>query len=100
VNDEEAIIARARHDPAAFAPIYRHYVRPIYAFCYQRLGDRELAEGATSQVFVNALAALPIGETYDGFSNPRFFNIVQSIPVHRAFEVCRPGLPLTEECRN
>ena len=57
--DEEAIIARARHDPAAFAPLYRHYVRPIYAFCHQRLGDRELAEDATSQVFVNAFAALP-----------------------------------------
>jgi RNA polymerase sigma-70 factor (ECF subfamily) len=63
VENEEAIIARARHNPAAFAPLYRHYVRPIYAFCHQRLGDRELAEDATSQGFVNALAALPRYQT-------------------------------------
>lgn len=59
VHDDEALVAEAKHDPDAFAPLYRRYVRPIYAYCSQRLGSRELAEDATSQVFVNALAALP-----------------------------------------
>jgi RNA polymerase sigma-70 factor, ECF subfamily len=58
-DDEERLVASAKRDPAAFAPLYQRYVRPIYAYCHQRLGDRELAEDATSQVFVKALAALP-----------------------------------------
>ncbi len=49
----------AQQDAAAFALLYERYVESIYAFCFQRLGSRELAEDATSQVFTNALAALP-----------------------------------------
>lgn len=58
-RDDEQQVALAQREPAAFAPLYRSYVGPIYAFCYQRLASRELAEDATSQVFVQALAALP-----------------------------------------
>ncbi|HET9660954.1 MAG TPA: sigma factor [Thermomicrobiales bacterium] len=54
----EQLAVRAQHDPAAFAPLYRRYITPIYAFCFQRLGARELAEDATSQTFLKALAAL------------------------------------------
>lgn len=57
--EDEVQVERAQRDPAAFAPLYRRYVGPIYGFCYQRLGTRELAEDATSQTFVKALAALP-----------------------------------------
>jgi RNA polymerase sigma-70 factor (ECF subfamily) len=56
---DEQLVLQAQSDPAAFAPLYRRYVTPIFAFCYQRLGARELAEDATSQTFVKALAALP-----------------------------------------
>jgi RNA polymerase sigma-70 factor (ECF subfamily) len=56
---DEQLAVRAQQDPGAFAPLYRRYVTPIYAFCFQRLGTRELAEDATSQTFVKALAALP-----------------------------------------
>ena len=51
-------VARAQQDPAAFEPLYDWYLDQIYAFCYRRLGTRELAEDATSQVFVRAIAAL------------------------------------------
>ncbi len=57
--EDELLAERAQRDPAEFAPLYRRYVRPIYAFCFQRLGTRELAEDATSQTFVKAMAALP-----------------------------------------
>lgn len=52
-------VARAQRDPAAFEPLYDRYLDQIYAFCYRRLGSREPAEDATSQVFVRAIAALP-----------------------------------------
>jgi RNA polymerase sigma-70 factor (ECF subfamily) len=58
-NDDAALAARAKEHPASFAPLYRRYVGPIYGYCYQRLGTRELAEDATSQTFENALAAMP-----------------------------------------
>lgn len=57
--DDEALAQRAKQSPAAFAPLYQKYVRPIYAYCYQRLGNRELAEDATSVVFTKALGAIP-----------------------------------------
>ncbi len=63
---DEQLAVRAQDDPAAFGPLYRRYVRPIYAFCFQRLGTRELAEDATSQTFVKVLAALP-GYRSDSF---------------------------------
>ena len=57
--DEAAIVARAQHDPAAFAPLYQDYLAPVYRYCYRRLGSREAAEDATSLVFERALRALP-----------------------------------------
>ncbi|MDP9364185.1 MAG: sigma-70 family RNA polymerase sigma factor [Chloroflexota bacterium] len=57
--DDAALVARARDDPAAFAPLYERYLDPVYRYCYRRLGGREAAEDATAQVFAKALAALP-----------------------------------------
>ena len=62
-QDERVLVALALHDRQAFAPLYDHYVGPIYRYCYQRLGNREAAEDAASLVFVKALNALP---TYQG----------------------------------
>lgn len=58
-EDDALLVARARADPRAFAPLYRRYVDRIYRYCYRRLGSREAAEDATAAVFAKALAALP-----------------------------------------
>ena len=52
-------IAAALVDRAAFAPLYQQYVDPVYRYCLRRLGSRESAEDATSQVFAKVLAGLP-----------------------------------------
>jgi RNA polymerase sigma-70 factor (ECF subfamily) len=57
--DEAELVAKARSDPRAFAPLYRHYVGPIYRYCFHALGNRADAEDATSLVFTRALAAMP-----------------------------------------
>ena len=57
--DEAAIIARARQDPAAFAPLYQAYLGPVYRYCYRRLASREAAEDATSLIFERVLRSLP-----------------------------------------
>ena len=59
VAEEAALVALARADPRAFAPLYARYLDPVYRYCYRRLGSKEAAEDATSQVFAKALAALP-----------------------------------------
>ena len=54
-----SLVARAQCDPQAFAALYDRYFEPVYRYCYHRLGSREAAEDATSQVFLQVLAALP-----------------------------------------
>ena len=57
--DERATIARAQHDPRAFAPLYTAYFDAVFRYCLRCLGDREAAADATQEVFARALAALP-----------------------------------------
>ena len=52
-------IARAQHDPRAFAPLYERYVDAIFGYCYRRTSDHDVAADLTSQIFARALAALP-----------------------------------------
>lgn len=59
VAEERLIVARARVDPSAFAPLYARYLDPVFRYCALRLRDRAAAEDATGQVFARALAALP-----------------------------------------
>jgi RNA polymerase sigma-70 factor (ECF subfamily) len=56
---DATLVAHAQCDPDAFAAIYDRYFDPVYRYCYHRLGSREAAEDATSQVFLKVLAALP-----------------------------------------
>jgi RNA polymerase sigma-70 factor (ECF subfamily) len=58
-DDDARTVALARSDPAAFAQLYRRYVDTVYRYCVHRLGTREQAEDATSQIFLKALSALP-----------------------------------------
>ena len=93
VNDDEALAARAKENPAAFAPLYQRYVRPIYLYCYRRLSSRELAEDATSQVFTKALAAMP---RYRGDAfRPWLFTIAHHV-VADGYRRRRPTAPLDD----
>lgn len=56
---DDALAAQARHDPAAFATLYRRYAAPIYRYCDRALGDRGQAEELTQTVFLRALSGLP-----------------------------------------
>lgn len=59
-NDEEgAILAACRSNPAAFAQLYRRHLNRVYRYLYWRVGERAVAEDLTSQVFLAALESLP-----------------------------------------
>ncbi len=57
--DDAALVAAAKCERAAFAPLYLRYADPVYRYSLRRLGTKEAAEDATAQVFMKALAALP-----------------------------------------
>ncbi len=57
-ESDERLAARASTDPAAFAELYERYVARIDQYCRWRLRDRDLAQDATSQIFLKALEGL------------------------------------------
>lgn len=56
---DSELVAAARIDPHAFTVLYQRYVNNVHRYCYRRLGHREAAEDATSQIFMKVLASLP-----------------------------------------
>lgn len=58
-DGDDDLVAAAKRDPGAFVALYRRYAPAVYGYCYNRLGSREQAEDATSQIFLKALDALP-----------------------------------------
>jgi RNA polymerase sigma-70 factor (ECF subfamily) len=57
-DEETALVKAALQDPAAFAGLYRRYVRPVYRYFYSRSGAAADAEDLTAQVFLEAFEGL------------------------------------------
>lgn len=62
-ENEEALVERAKKDPAAFGILYEMYVRKIYKYIYYRTGDHHDAEDLTARTFYRAL------NNMDGYVN-------------------------------
>lgn len=58
-DDDLTVVAAACRNPRAFAPLYERYFPLIHGYCLRRLGHTESAADATSQIFINAIQALP-----------------------------------------
>jgi len=56
--DEARQVERAKGNPAEFSTLYETYADAVFRYCLFRLGTREQAEDATSQIFLKALAGL------------------------------------------
>jgi RNA polymerase sigma-70 factor (ECF subfamily) len=89
--DDTVLARRAAHDREAFAALYARYLDPVYRYCYRRLGTRELAEDATSQVFHNVLAALD--RFHGGSFRAWLFTIAHNV-VTDTYRRRRPVSPL------
>ena len=61
--EEARLVAAARQERAAFVPLYRAYVTPLYRYLAQQVGNRQDAEDLTAATFTKALASL---ECYEG----------------------------------
>lgn len=56
--DEDTLAQARRGDEAAIVAIYQRYYDPIYQFCRLRVGDSEVAQDLTSEVFVRFVRSL------------------------------------------
>src|SRR5215472_19030834 len=57
-DDEQALVERAKRDPAAFEELYDRYLLRIYRYVYSRLRDQTAAEDVTSDVFMKVLTSI------------------------------------------
>jgi RNA polymerase sigma-70 factor (ECF subfamily) len=94
--DEGDLIALARRDPQAFAPLYTAYFDPVYRYCLRCLGEREAAADAAQEVFARALRALP--RYRDDAFRPWLFTIAHNVIVdgYRQRDRRPPDAPLKE----
>ncbi len=58
MDDDAALVARARADPAAFGALYERYLDRIYAYLRARASTPEEAADLTQHVFLHAFDAL------------------------------------------
>jgi RNA polymerase sigma-70 factor, ECF subfamily len=56
--DEAPLVAAARQDRAAFGPLYRRYVMPVYRYHARQAASAQDAEDLTAATFDKALASL------------------------------------------
>lgn len=61
-EEESALVAQARQDPAAFGVLYARYIDRVYAYIYHRVGNVQETEDLTARTFYRALDKL---ETYE-----------------------------------
>ncbi len=55
---EQRWVDAARVDSSAFAPLYERHAPAIYRFVHRRVGDPDLADDLTAQIFVRAIERL------------------------------------------
>jgi RNA polymerase sigma-70 factor (ECF subfamily) len=63
--EQQALLEKASHaDTAALGELYDQYSEKIYAYIYHRVGQAELAEDLTGQVFMRMLEAIRNGQAW------------------------------------
>lgn len=93
-EEDAPLVTAARHDPTAFAPLYRRYVTPIYRYLYSRLGNVADAKDLTAQVFTEALEGLHRYREWGNFAAWLFTIARHKVTDH--YRRQRPHVPLNE----
>lgn len=109
-TDDAVLVAAARHDRQAFRFLYERHFQQIFGYCCLKLGNRELAEDATSEVFIKAMTGLHSWRGSGAFAG-WLFRIAQNVITDTAWKqraarrglsldsadpIADPGLPLEE----
>lgn len=92
-DDDASLAGRLRSDPEALSLLYERYVEQVYRYCYVRLGSRERAEDATSEVFLRVVGGL------EGYQQGKFaawlFRIAYNVVVD-SYRAERPEISIEE----
>jgi RNA polymerase sigma-70 factor (ECF subfamily) len=91
LRSDDELVEHAQTDPQAFATLYLRYIDSIHAHCYWRLGDREAAEDATSQIFTQALAGLARFDDQRGSFRSWLYTIAHHVVVDHYRKSPRSG---------
>lgn len=58
LGDDRLLVEAAKKDPSRFAELYELNFAKVYAYIARRVGDRDVAQDLTSDVFHKALASI------------------------------------------
>ena len=82
---EQALVAGARADAAAFGELYDFYLPRIYGFVARRVEDRAVAEDLTATTFERALTAV----RRDDFRNASFGGFLYRVAANAVIDHAR-----------
>ncbi len=81
-SDQEAILQRASEaDPAALGALYDQYANRIYVYIYRRVGQAEVAEDLTGQVFMRMLEAVRTGQAWRSSFSGWLYRIAHNLVI-------------------
>jgi len=81
-SSEDALLEGAiRAEPAALGMLYDLYVEKIYAYIYHRVGQADLAEDLTGQVFMRMLEAVRTGRVWHTSFSGWLYRIAHNLVV-------------------
>jgi RNA polymerase sigma-70 factor (ECF subfamily) len=93
VTQERILLERARqYDEAAIGELYDSYAPRIYAYVYRRVGDAQLAEDLTGDVFVRMIKAIQAERAWHSSFQAWLYRIAHNLVVDHY----RRGAPATE----
>ena len=80
--DQQALLERAgRAEPAALGALYDQYADKIYAYIYRRVGQAEVAEDLTGQVFMRMLEAIRTGQGWRSSFSGWLYRIAHNLVI-------------------
>jgi RNA polymerase sigma-70 factor (ECF subfamily) len=80
--EQQALLERAsRAEPAALGAVYDQYADRIYAYIYRRVGQAEVAEDLTGQVFMRMLEAIRTGQGWRSSFSGWLYRIAHNLVI-------------------
>jgi RNA polymerase sigma-70 factor (ECF subfamily) len=93
VTDEQALLERAKqYDDEALGELYDRYAPRIYAYVFRRVGEAQLAEDLTGDVFVRFIQAIQSERTWHTSFQAWLYRIAHNLVVDHF----RRNAPATE----
>ena len=80
--EQQAVLERAKcADPAALGVLYDQYVEKIYLYVYHRVGQADVAEDLTGQVFMRMLEAVRSGHGWQSSFTGWLYRIAHNLVI-------------------